>query len=245
MNILTYHGFKRVIKELGQIFDINLQNSKMDKNSSCLKLILSCTKGCRQVYDILVKSNERPNCCNKWEQKIQGNINWKRVFNTVRKVGDINLRWFQMRITHRIIGTRVILKSMGVADSESCYFCPNERENIEHMFWDCPVSQSFWTQFNHLVTHKCPHVFNMRMSKGLILMGEDEGIVTDKIFVLILLLAKQYLYCCKRNNSIPDITVLKKRLSNRYKIEEFNSKMSFSHAEFVREWLMYKNMCLT
>lgn len=86
------------------------------------------------------------------------------------------MKWFQLRIIHRIIGTNIVLKSMGIAASENCGLCGNVRESIQHVFWQCDVSQAFWVQFVNWVKEKCQHAQNIRLSEVLVLLGYDVNI---------------------------------------------------------------------
>ena len=52
-----------------------------------------------------------------------------------------------MRIMHRIIGTNVMLKEMGVTNNNKCSFCLTAKDTIQHIFWECKHSQQFWTRF--------------------------------------------------------------------------------------------------
>ena len=44
-----------------------------------------------------------------------GKINFKEIYRG--SPVDVNIKWFQMRIIHRIIGTNVMLKEMGVTNN--------------------------------------------------------------------------------------------------------------------------------
>ena len=117
-----------------------------------------------------------------------------------------------MRIMHRIMGTNVMLKEMGVTNNNKCSFCPNaEDTNIHHIFWECKHSQQFWTRCLVLLKEKCTSCYRLRLSECLILLGIDDNIKTDNAFDLILLLAKQYLYKCKIEKRLPNIDIFRKK----------------------------------
>ena len=40
-----------------------------------------------------------------------------------------------------------LLKRMGIVDSDMCTFCKLIKEDVEHLFFHCPFSSSFWTDF--------------------------------------------------------------------------------------------------
>ena len=243
VNFLTYNGCRQALRAYTRSSGLQILDNRNDDTNVCLKKLLACSKGCKQLYDILMKNNERPNCCTKWEQKLNQNINWEKCFLNVQKTNEVNMKWFQIRIIHRIIGTNIVLKQMGVTTSENCGLCGTEKDSIEHIFWHCGVSQNFWTEFVNLVNEKCPNAHNMRLSKCLVLLGHDDTIMIDSMFSFILLLAKQYIYKCKLDYSQPNMDVFRKKLLSRYRIEEFNSKLTFSHQAFTVKWLMYRDLC--
>ena len=92
---------------------------------------------------------------------------------------------------HKIIGTHVIVKQMGVKTDENCSFCNNVKYSIEHIFWQCAGSQTFWTSFINLVNKKCYNVHNMRLSQCLVILGIDDNTKIDSVFYFVLLLACQ------------------------------------------------------
>ena len=145
-----------------------------------------------------------------------------------------------MRIMHRIIRTNVMLKEMGVTNNNKCSFCLTAKDTIQHIFWECKHSQQFWTHFLVLLKEKCTSCYRLRLSECLIVFGIDDNIKTENVFDFILLLAKQYLYKCKIEKQLPNIDIFKKKLLYRYKIEEYNAKMSCSCSNFFSRWEPYK-----
>ena len=102
-------------------------------------------------------------------------INWSNIYN-------VNIKWFQMRIMHRIIETNVMLKEMGVINNNKCSFCLIAKDTANssgHAFW------SYWKR-------------NILPATDLILFGIDDNIKTENVLDLILLLAKLYLYKSKK-----------------------------------------------
>ena len=78
------------------------------------------------------------------------------------------------------------------------------------------------------------------------LFGVDSTVITDTIFDLIILLAKQYLYRCKFEQSVLQISVFRKRLKLRYKLEEYSSNIiiTFHKNAFNTRWRCYKTLLL-
>ena len=47
---------------------------------------------------------------------------------------EISLRWLQVRINHRILGTNYYLSKMNLVESDRCTFCREHIETIKHIF---------------------------------------------------------------------------------------------------------------
>ena len=54
---------------------------------------------------------------------------------------------FNFKFLHRRISTNNFLKKIGLVDSEKCTFCDKETEKLAHLFWTCPKTQVFCTNF--------------------------------------------------------------------------------------------------
>ena len=107
-------------------YTILISNIMANKVNISLSTIYSATKGTRHYYNILVNDNCKPNCL-KCSEKL--NISWNTVFIKVKKIKDVKLKWFQMRIIHRIIATNIVLNKMGVTANTQCGFCNDEKEH--------------------------------------------------------------------------------------------------------------------
>ena len=144
-----------------------------------------------------------------------------------------------MRIVHRILGTNVILKHMGITQNENCSFCAREKDCIEHIFWRCNISRSFWDRLVDLVNVKCQNAVNFRLSEKLVILGIDKTIKIDCVFAFILVLAKQYLYKCKLDKNVPNLNVFRRKLLFRYEVEKYNAVLNFMYNEFSAKWQSY------
>ena len=140
-----------------------------------------------------------------------------------------------MRIVHRVIATNVVLKKMGIINCEQCTFC-DEEDSIKHFLWQCYFARRFWRILENHISTSCETARNIKITENLVLFGVDSTVITDIIFDLIILLAKQYLYRCKFEQSVPLVSVFRKQLQRRYKLKEHNSKMAFQENAFNARW---------
>ena len=45
---------------------------------------------------------------------------------------------------------------MGIVDSKLCSFCSEAEESIIHLFWDCPITQNFISEFKTSLLDNTP-----------------------------------------------------------------------------------------
>ena len=77
---ITYIGCVQAIKsyilKTGLTIDNNMSNHMM----KALKVIYSGQKGARLYYEVLIQDAYKPKCCEKWETKLNTDINWNTGF---------------------------------------------------------------------------------------------------------------------------------------------------------------------
>ena len=143
IDFVTYAGVKLTILEYIEKSKIPVRSNIRTLLTAPLKKLYSVHKGSRLYYDSLIKNTDEPNCCLKWNTKLNFEINWKDCFRKVKKISDITLKWLQIRIVHRIIATNIVLKEMGIVQTNKCSFCEEEKDSIQHMFWNCNCVHTF------------------------------------------------------------------------------------------------------
>ena len=193
----------------------------------------------RLYYNTLISNTIEPNCCLKWNQKLNDRIVWKNVFFKIQKIRDIKLKWFQICIVHRIIATNIVLNKMRVVSTDKCSFCKEQRDSIQHFLWGCQYVQRFWLDCEKVLNEKCPLACDMKLNQNIVLFGTDLGFRTDSITDFIIVFAKYYIFKCKINNTFPNISNFIRELKHRYRVEEYNAKVSGNGETFCREWLFH------
>ena len=207
-----------------------------------LTKLYSISKGTKLYYDVLNVDAAEPKCCCKWESKLNCEIKWKDCFFKIQKIRDVTLKWLQLRIVHRIIGTNVILSAIGVRTNDRCSFCNIEKDGIEHIFWNCHHTNQFLLAFERKIKEKCPHASRFKLTCNLVLFGIERNVKTDEVLDFIILLVKQYIYNCRFKSSLPTLDVFLKLLKYRFAIEEYNAKIHLNHSGFSAKWQMYKSL---
>ena len=94
----------------------------------------------------------------KWgrDLNLDDNFNWKMILSLPFNVEqDTNLKWFQLRIIHKILGTNYLLNKMRLKQNDKCTFCYIDKKTIKHLFWKCERVQYFWDMLKTFLRDNC------------------------------------------------------------------------------------------
>ena len=236
--ILILYFLQKYLKK----YNINTQNSIANEKPLFLRLLYSVHKGAKTYYSQLLSNNDKPNCCSKWSEKLNCEMNWKQVFYKIQKIREIKLKWFQMRIVHRVLSTNIVLKEIKERTDEKCTFCGQERESLEHLFWRCNVVNNFWMLLQQRFRNKCYIADRLKFTENLVLFGVDRNMVTDKALDEILIVAKYFIYKCKYNDCMPLLTNFICYAKSHFQVIQYNAKIKGEHEKFKESWVMYENL---
>ena len=181
-----------------------------------------------------------PNCCDKWEAKLNKDINWCITFKKMQQIQEIKLKWFQIRLVHRIIATNVVLMHMGIENDITCSFCRQDRDSVNHIFWSCTHVRSFWEQFQIVLNAGCSNATSVTLNENIVLFGHDIHFKSDNTFDLIILQAKFFIYKCKINKTIPQLHSFKRYLKTNFEVYKYNTKLNMSYDKIIIEWCPYQ-----
>ena len=152
------------------------------------------------------------NICQKWSKKLNIIITETKLsecFELIRKITtETKMQNFQFKILHRILTTNTYLKICGIQSDNSCSFCFNEPESLEHLFVTCCHSKILWGKFKKWFETKTGTTVNL--DAHAILLGDPYlGILLNHL----LLIVKRYIYSCKYTkhnlNLIETINIIK------------------------------------
>ena len=242
VNFLTFSGCVNAVKIYLHQNKILTENCNFINYNTgkVIRLICKQSNGAKMFYDELINDDRDPNCCNKWDNRIDRNVDWKTIFHKIKKISEIQLRWMQIRIIHRIIGTNIVLSKMGVEQNVFCTFCKNMKENIQHLFFHCSYTQLFWTELKEAINVKCGNIIKINFSEHLVLFGCDKNVRTDPVLDFVIILAKSFIYRCKRSNTIPRYNLFKEILRKRYEIEKYIAIVKMKYDKHIQAWQPYK-----
>ena len=195
-NFLEYQGVVNAVRMYAARVGIVMEPGFQIKEPLVIKLILS---GKNTISSLLKdKKDLVPAGFQKWNNQYNNNLNWNKILDLCHNTTkECKLKWFQLRILHRILPTNRFLFVRNVKDDNSCSFCGEHEESINHLLWNCEIVQNFWNQLENLLLNSCPNIVNLRFDEELVLFGTRQNMYADVIFDLILLLAIYYVYSCK------------------------------------------------
>ena len=172
---LAFYGLISAVKLLKRYIPPNMRPPL--KYEFFLARLLENTKPNRLVYKKLVtKKGERPTSSQqKWLEDVNITINWETTYQlSFQCTKSTTLTVFSFKFLHRRLSTNSSLDKIGLVNSEKCTFCQRETEKLVHLFWDCPVTQSFWISLS-LWLQSC-HVFKREM---MLQLGTALGLKPD------------------------------------------------------------------
>jgi hypothetical protein len=125
---------------------VNVNFDILSKKDAYLERIIP-SQNVRFVYKGLVNAiiSLPTEIFSKWEKILNCEItNWSKYFIILKKsCKNSYLQNFQFKLLHRIIPTNSFLHKIKLKNTNLCTFCKIHDEAIEHLFFDCPVTQMF------------------------------------------------------------------------------------------------------
>lgn len=129
----------------------------------------------------LCKEHYTPRAKIVWNSKFQ-RINWKEVWNINRKFCVTNkIREVSYKIMHLIYPVNLIVKRFKSDVEVKCTFCGKEEESIEHLFYNCIYSRSFWFDIEHYLSKIIDYYLKLE-SKDVLLYYENCKLKRDQFF---------------------------------------------------------------
>lgn len=106
------------------------------------------------------------------------------------------------KIFHKVYPVAEFLKNRFKFEVDLCTFCNSADETLEHMFFSCPVSRSFWLEIKNWLSLKISYVPVFEFSHILLYADNLKSNISDMINIIILM-GKYHIHCTKWRNSKP------------------------------------------
>ena len=197
-----------------------------------LAKIMTTDKVCKMIGNICVgKFFKSPVSEDKWSLLFNDiDLNWPEIYKIpLSSSRSTQLRYFQFKIIHRYIGTNQNLFKFGYVDSNSCFFCKNYTETIQHLFWECNIITQFWNEVQMQILLNQVHL-NMKS----VLLGIWD-LDTSK-FNFVILHGKKIIYDVRCNQGLLNIQNFIRRLKNISYVEKNIANTSRRMNEWNTRW---------
>ena len=187
-----------------------------------------------------MSNDSLPRSQHKWESLLNKTLDWEQIYlKPFLTTKDTKLRWFQYRISHKILTTNSFLYKIKLRSNDLCTFCLLEPESIVHLFCECEKVKTFWNSLMRWLKDKCSHIYDLSLDQEFILFGCRNNVYTDKVFDLIILFAKYFIYRCKVKNISLNLIHFKSELHLRYNIEKAIHFGQSTQNKFYSMWMLY------
>ena len=83
---ITYIGCVQAIKSYIRNTEITVEGKNSADLIKTLKTIYNQQKGSRFYYEVLTQNINKLNCCDKWEAKLNKDIDWRITFKKMQQI---------------------------------------------------------------------------------------------------------------------------------------------------------------
>ena len=149
------------------------QNKNQDiQNQQVGEIIPSKIQGnskiCKKVYNEIIQMQidmGQISGITKWRNYFRGDITTDEWINSIdnlyKTTRHTDLLYFQYKLVHFILTTNENLFRCNMTDSDICAWCQEEIETIPHIFLECEVVKSFWSDIKHWICQKTNILINI------------------------------------------------------------------------------------
>ena len=124
---------------------------------------------------------------------------------------------FRYKILHRILPTNKYLFICKLKNSNLCDFWSSFIETIEHIFWECPITQRLWSQLVNFLNNRG---IMITINIMYVWIGTDQCRNHNSTINFVLLLMKYVIYTTTLNEMIPVFCVFRNYLHKRINLEK-------------------------
>ncbi len=224
INYLDYMGLTNSIPRIWKVklnaLELDIPANKTT-NRQIIENIKNAEKATAMIYrEIMSNRNVIKNSEQKWEELMNINIEWKKVYTASYKATiDVRLQEFQFKILHRILPTNKALHLWNLSDTDKCYFCTDNIETITHLFYECQIIHAFWEEVCDLL-QPCIDIRPALNLRNVILGTDFED---NHTINYVMLMVKRYIYVTKCKNEMLSIISFKNTVKMNRETEIFIS----------------------
>ena len=138
------------------------------------------------------------------------------------------------KVLNSILFTNTKLCKIGYISDDNCSFCKLKPETLYHVLFYCSHVQRFWKDFEYYFYLLTKEFFHLTLQDVMI------GKLYAKCPLLkyLLLIAKSFIWGCRRNQTLPNITAFKQRAKIKYETEKFICVKTNCMEKFNKKWAL-------
>ena len=123
--------------ELRNKVHLKIDNADVDLSSVTSKSLYNAFKMAKQTPSSAQKRFQ--------DQFPDVQFDWNEIYSLSFKLSlETKIREFQYKVLNNIVFTNEKLFKIKMIDSPQYTFCKNEIESLEHLFYNCQITRSFW-----------------------------------------------------------------------------------------------------
>lgn len=179
----------------------------------------------RELYQILVtKKKETPTAIEKY-CNIFGlhavDCMWDNVFGIFWNIlYDNQIKEFQFKILHRILGTNHLAYKMGKISTPRCTFCNLYSEKIEHVFYDCIYVKQIWIEMEKIFTKLSNKKVVLSVNEAILGYNLDDKTEANFLLNKLIVYCKYYIWKMKLSHATLTVNGLMRCLQNHAKFDD-------------------------
>lgn len=234
-----------IVHSIPNRWKMNIQNENIDTplQPSIISQIIKSKQTNKYVYDALRKSviATEKRSEQKWEEEFkEETFSWKKIYSvSLLSTKDIKLQNFQYKHLFRIIPTNKFLFKCNIEDSALCDFCSMNIQTLNHLFWECPQVQHFWSEVsNFMSSYDITITFTLHNIIFGILSSNAKPETQVRNFII--LLGKYFIFKNKCQKKPVLFTQFKSYFKQRLKIEKEIYFIKDRIAQFDKKWDKFK-----
>ena len=159
----------------------------------------------------------------------------KKVFSLPYSVAfEPYVKAFQFKVLNSIRYTNSKQYKIGYIADDLCSFCKRESATMQHFFYDCSYSISFWNDFELYYLSLTKQQIRLNLKDILI------GLLTPELPLLndLLLIGNIYLWMCRRNKELPSIRGFQSKVKLKYETEKYICTKNKNLDMFRKKWVI-------
>jgi len=164
----------------------------------CEYLVDTTSFTCKALYDNIVNRKvEYPECYVRyWETVLEVEIDewdWFASYtDCIKWTCSTKLRSFFFQLRNLDIMSNVKLCHMKKITDPNCEWCSNGRQDIVHLFWNCPIINKIWADISNWISSRIN--CKLEIKKELIFLYDIEAGNFTNIINLMVLIVCRYIY---------------------------------------------------